>query len=260
MAKTFGHEYFDSFSAGFYGNELQYDFYFIQSPPRIRKLKIVGIYETSLEEFDKTIILGDIKLVQKMNDWNTETIGHYEVFLKDFEQLNPAFDSIFNEIDQDMQVVKITELFPQIFDWLKLLDTNILIVLVLVFVVTSFNMISILLVMMMERTPMIGLLKALGSDNLQIRKVFIFNGLWIILRGILWGNLLGIGLCAIQYFFKIIPLNAENYYINFVPISWNWGIIILLNLGTILMVSLVILLPTFVISKMKPVLAMKFKD
>ena len=234
--------------------------YFIQNPPRVRKMKVVGIYQTGLEEFDKSIILGDIKLVQKMNDWDAETVGHYEVFLKDFEQITPAYKSVFNEIDQDMRVTKITEIFPQIFDWLGLLDRNIWVVLVLILVVASFNMISILLVMMMERTPMIGLLKALGSDNLQIRKIFIFNGLWIILRGILWGNIIGIVFCVLQYYYKIIPLNPESYYMSYVPISWNWSILILLNLATILLVTLVILIPTFIVAKMKPVLAMKFKD
>ena len=234
--------------------------YFIQNPPRIRKVKVVGIYDTGLEEFDKNFIIGDLALVQKMNDWNNQTTGHYEVFLNDFDDLNPATKQVSDDIDQDMQVMKVTEMFPAIFDWLNLMDRNIIVILALILVVASFNMISVLLVMMMERTPMIGLLKALGSDNGKIRKVFIFNGLTIILKGIIIGNLIGIGLCGIQYFYRIIPLNAESYYMNYVPIEFNWGIILLINLITILLVLAVITIPTFVVSRMKVVEALKFRE
>ncbi len=233
--------------------------YFIQNPPRIRKTKVVGIYDTGLEEFDKNFILGDLALVQKMNDWNIKTTGHYEVFLNDFDEINPLAKQIFNDIDQDMQVIKVTEMFPAIFDWLNLMDRNIIVILALILVVASFNMISVILVMMMERTPMIGLLKALGSDNSKIRKVFIFNGLTIILKGILLGNVIGIGLCAIQKTFRIIPLNAESYYMNYVPIDFNWSIILLINIVTILLVLAVITIPTLVISRMNLVDALKFK-
>jgi lipoprotein-releasing system permease protein len=234
--------------------------YFIQNPPRIRKVKVVGIYDTGLEEFDKNFIIGDLALVQKMNDWDNQTAGHYEVSLNDFDELNPAAKRISDDIDQDMQVMKVTEMFPAIFDWLNLMDRNIIVILALILVVASFNMISVLLVMMMERTPMIGLLKALGSDDSKIRKIFIFNGLTIILKGIAIGNLIGLGLCGIQYFYRIIPLEAESYYMNYVPIDFNWGIILLINLITILLVLAVITIPTFVVSRMKVVEALKFRE
>ncbi|MBA4849934.1 ABC transporter permease [Emticicia sp. BO119] len=234
--------------------------YFIQTPPRVRKVKVIGIYETGLEEFDKNFILGDLSLVQKMNGWDDNTCGHYEIFLKNFGKLNEAAKDVTNEINQDMKVTKITEMFPAIFDWLNLLDKNILIVLGLILLVACFNMISVLLVMMMERTPMIGMLKALGSDNVQIRKIFVFNGLNIILKGILYGNLIGIGLGSIQYYFKVIPLDPENYYISYVPIEWDWLIIALLNIATILLILAVITIPTLVVSKMRVVEALKFKE
>jgi lipoprotein-releasing system permease protein len=233
--------------------------YFIQNPPRTRKLKVVGIYDTGLEEFDKNFILGDLALVQKMNDWNNQTTGHYEIFLHNFDDLNVAAKQVFDEIDHDMQVMKVTEMFPAIFDWLNLMDRNIIVILALILVVASFNMISVILVMMMERTPMIGLLKALGSDDSKIRKIFIINGLTIILKGILLGNIIGLGLCAIQYLFKIIPLDAESYYMNYVPIDFNWSIILLINFVTILLVLAVITIPTFVVSRMNLVDALKFK-
>jgi lipoprotein-releasing system permease protein len=234
--------------------------YFIQTPPRVRKVKVVGIYETGLEEFDKNFIIGDLALVQKMNGWDTNICGHYEIFLKNFDDLEQTSKIVTTEIDQDMRVSKITDMFPAIFDWLSLLDKNILIVLALILVVACFNMISVLLVMMMERTPMIGMLKALGSDNTQIRKIFVLNGLTIILKGILYGNLIGIGLGLIQYYFKVIPLDPENYYISYVPIEWDWLIILLLNVATILLILVVIRIPTLIVSKMRVVEALKFKE
>lgn len=233
--------------------------YFIQNPPRIRKVNVVGIYDTGLEEFDKNFILGDLALVQKMNDWNNQTAGHYEIFLNNFDKLNETAKQVFDEIEQDMQVMKVTEMFPAIFDWLGLMDRNIIVILTLILVVASFNMISVILVMMMERTPMIGLLKALGSNDGTIRKIFISNGLSIILKGIIYGNLIGLGLCAIQYYLKIIPLDAESYYMNYVPIDFNWSIILLINVVTIALVWIVITIPTFVVSRMNLVDALKFK-
>ncbi|CAH0995308.1 Lipoprotein-releasing system transmembrane protein LolE [Emticicia aquatica] len=234
--------------------------YFIQNPPRIRKVKVVGIYDTGLEEFDKNFILGDLALVQRMNDWNEETAGHYEVFLNDFDQLDIVSRQVFDDIDQDMQLLKVTEMFPAIFDWLNLMDRNIFVIIALILVVASFNMISVLLVMMMERTPMIGLLKALGSDNAKIRKIFIFNGLTIIIKGIIYGNIIGIGFCYLQYLFKVIPLDSESYYMNYVPISFNWLTILIINIVTIVLVLGVITIPTFVISRMKLVESLKFKS
>ncbi len=234
--------------------------YFIQTPPRVRKVKVVGIYETGLEEFDKNFIIGDLALVQKMNEWDSNTCGHYEIFLKNFDDLDETTKVVTNEINQDMKATKVTEMFPAIFDWLSLLDKNILIVLALILVVACFNMISVLLVMMMERTPMIGMLKALGADNVQIRKIFVFNGVNIILKGILYGNLIGIGLGLIQYYFKVIPLDPENYYISYVPIEWDWLIVLLLNIATILLIVAVITIPTLIVSRMRVVEALKFKE
>lgn len=234
--------------------------YFIQTPPRVRKVKVVGIYETGLEEFDKNFIVGDLSLVQKMNEWDANTCGHYEVFIKDFDDLNEATGIINSEIDLNMKATRVTEMFRAIFDWLGLLDKNILIVLGLILVVASFNMISVLLVMMMERTSMIGMLKALGTDNTQIRKIFVYNGLTIILRGIVYGNVLGIGLSAVQYYFEVIPLDPENYYINHVPIAWDWLTILLLNLATVILILVVITIPTLIVSKMRVVEALKFND
>ena len=234
--------------------------YFIQNPPRIRKVKVVGIYDTGLEEFDKNFILGDLALVQRMNDWDNKTAGHYEVFLKNFDKLDIVTKQVFDEIDQDMQLLKVTEMFPAIFDWLGLMDRNIIVIIALILLVASFNMISVLLVMMMERTPMIGLLKALGTDNTKIRKIFIYNGLTIIIKGMIYGNIIGIGFCFLQKTFKIIPLDSESYYMSYVPISFDWLTILILNIVTVLLVLAVITIPTLVVSRMKLIESLKFKS
>lgn len=234
--------------------------FFIQNPPRIRKVKVVGIYDTGLEEFDKNFILGDLALVQRMNDWDNGTVGHYEIFLKNFDKLDVVAKQIFDEIDQDTQLLKVTEMFPAIFDWLGLMDRNIIVIIALILLVASFNMISVLLVMMMERTPMIGLLKALGTDNTKIRKVFIYNGLTIIIKGIIYGNIIGIGFCFLQKTFKIIPLDSESYYMSYVPISFDWLTILILNVVTVLLVLAVITIPTLVVSRMKLIESLKFKS
>lgn len=234
--------------------------YFIQNPPRIRPVKVVGIYDTGLEEFDKNFILGDLALIQRMNNWDKETAGHYEVFLKNFEKLDLTAKQIFDEIDQDMQLVKVTEMFPAIFDWLGLMDRNIIVIIALILLVASFNMISVLLVMMMERTPMIGMLKALGTDNMKIRKIFIYNGLTIIIKGMIYGNVIGIGFCLLQKTLKIIPLDSESYYMSYVPISFDWLTILILNIITVLLVLAVITIPTLVVSRMKLIESLKFKS
>ncbi|MBO9700515.1 MAG: ABC transporter permease [Sporocytophaga sp.] len=232
--------------------------FFVQNPPRYRKLLIKGIYETGLEEFDDLIILGDIRLLQKINNWNEELVGGYEIFLKDFSTLTTASEKVFEAMDYDMQLEKITDRYIQIFDWLALLNRNVAIFLVLILFVASFNMVSTLFIMIMERTRMIGILKAFGATDGQIRGVFWYNGIFIILRGMLWGNIAGIGFCLLQYYFKIIPLDPENYYMSSVPIEWNFEVLALINVMTFTLIALVMFIPVFVISKIKPVKSIKF--
>lgn len=233
--------------------------YFLNAPDRPRKLTIKGIYETGLEEFDKTLIIGDIRMIQRINGWGADSVGSYEIFIRDFNQLNATAKLIQDKMQPDMKLDKVTDRFMGLFDWLNLLDRNMVIFLVLILFVASFNMISILLVMMMERTPMIGLLKALGSTNWQIRKVFLWSGFAMIVRGVLYGNVLGIGFCLLQQRYKIIPLDPANYYMNTVPITMDWLVVLLLNLATISLVLLVLIIPTFVITRIQPVKAIVFK-
>jgi lipoprotein-releasing system permease protein len=234
--------------------------YFIQDPPRARKVKIVGIYDTGIEDIDKSYALVDLNLIRRINDWEENEIGHYEVFLNDFEGLNNTTKNLYDFLPHDQQIHKITQLLPQFFDWFSLLDQNILIVLFLIIIVASFNMVSVLLIMIMERTPMIGLLKSLGSSNGMIQKIFISNALIIISKGLLIGNVIAIAICLVQDKFKLIPLDPENYYMSFVPISWHWPIFLWVNISTVVMVGLIIILPTLSILRISPVKALKYKD
>ncbi len=233
-------------------------FYFIQNPPRARKLRVSGIYNTGLEEFDEVFVIGDIKLVRELNNWPDTLVGGVEVVLKDFEQIDQAAERVFESMNYDLQLEKITDRHAQLFDWLKLLQKNVVIFLVLIIFVATFNMVSTVFIMIIERINMIGVLKALGATDAQIRQVFYFRGLKLTLKGLLWGNVVGIGFCLVQYYFELIPLDPENYYMDRVPISWNIGAILILNALTVVLTMLAILVPAAMIARIKPVKAIKF--
>jgi lipoprotein-releasing system permease protein len=233
--------------------------YFLNNPDRPRKLSVKGIYETSLEEFDKNLIITDLRLLQKIAGWGKDSVGSYEIVVKDFEQLRSSAKIIQEKIPADMRMTTVVDQNMALFDWLGMLDRNMVIFLPLIAFVAAFNMISILLVLMLERTPMIGLLKALGSPNWQIRKIFLWNGISMITKGLVLGNVIGIGLCSIQKHFKIIPLDSSNYYMNYVPITLDWTVILLLNLATLALVTTLLTIPTFVITRIQPVKAIAFR-
>ncbi|GAB3955028.1 FtsX-like permease family protein [Spirosoma harenae] len=233
--------------------------YFLGNPPRARKMTVVGIYDTGLEEVDKTIALGDIRLIQKLNRWGPDSVGSYEIFVKDFSRLNQTAANLFRKLPVDMRLTRVTDQYRPLFDWMTLLDRNMIILLSLITFIASFNMISVLLVLMMERTPMIGLLKALGSPDPLIRRMFVFVGLNMVGWGLLIGNTVGLGLCYIQYRFKLIPLDPKNYFMNYVPIVWDWPTILALNVATIFLIAIVLWFPTFIISRIQPVKALAFK-
>lgn len=232
--------------------------YFVQNPPRYRKLVVCGLYETSMEEFDELMAICDIRLNQKINNWADSLVGGYEIYVRDFAQLDTAASSVIDDLDYDMQLEKVTEKYIQIFDWLQLLDKNVIIFLSLILLVASFNIISTIFIMIMERTPMIGILKALGATNRQIQKLFLWQGVQIIVKGLFWGNIIGLGTCALQYYFKIIPLEPSTYYMSSAPIFWDWTIFIYLNLITFFIIGVVLLIPVLVISNIKPVKSIKW--
>lgn len=232
--------------------------YFVQNPPRYRQVQIVGIYETGLEDFDEKFVIGDIGLVQRINNWPDSLVGGFEVFVKPGTNITHAEDVLFETIDYDLYPEKVSDLYMQIFDWLSLLDRNVVVFLTLILFVASFNMVSIMLILIMERTHMIGLLMALGADQGLIRRIFIFNGMLLIAKGMFIGNLIAFALGGAQYFFKIIPLDPENYYMTYVPILWDFNFILFLNIITFVIVNLTLLIPTMIISRIHPIQAIRF--
>ncbi|MEM8567686.1 MAG: ABC transporter permease [Bacteroidota bacterium] len=233
--------------------------HFFMNPPRPRKLKVVGIYETNLADYyDDKFILGDIRMIQRLNNWGDSLAGGLEVFVKDVNRVDEA-EALLDEIlDYQLYVEKVSDKYIQVFEWLFLISRQVNIFLGIILFVVCVNMVSIILILIMERTQMIGLLKGLGATNHQIRRIFSYNGIRLITKGLIVGNLLGVGICLIQYYFKIIPLEAKDYYMNYVPIGWDWQIIIFLNALTLAVVGLIIILPTLAIVKVDPIKAIKF--
>ena len=282
--------------------------HFFQNPPRYRKLRIVGIYETNLSEyFDSKIILGDLRLVQQLNGWAANQAGGLEVLVNfnyfsafqlwqedvaayrsaidervlnnpeekhkwtrtllavwrykfDFDQavLDRAQREIGEAMDYDLNIETVRDKFIQVFEWLDLVKRQVHILLGIILMVVSVNMISVILILVMERIPMVGLLKALGATNRLVRGVFVYNGMSLIAQGLLLGNAFGLGLCFLQYRFRLIQLNAHDYYMSYVPVEWDWGTVLLLNVIVFSVVSLVLLLPTRFITRIQPVQAIRF--
>ncbi len=233
--------------------------HFFQNPPRVRKLKVVGLYETNLSEYyDSKFMIGDINLIRRLNDWPDSLAGGLEVFVKDIDKIDYAEDELNAKVPLDLYVEKVSDKYIQVFDWLFLISRQVNIFLGIILFVVCVNMISIVLILIMERTQMIGILKAFGSPNSLIRKIFSYSGIQLMAKGLVFGNILGLGVCALQYYFKIIKLNPADYYMSYVPISWNWHIVILLNVLTFLLVAFIIYLPTNLIARIRPIKSIKF--
>ncbi|GAA6766743.1 ABC transporter permease [Flavobacterium johnsoniae] len=226
--------------------------------PNIRRFKIAGIFSSGFQDFDASYIIGDIRHIQRINKWNADQIGAFEVFVKDFTQIKETGNHIYEQIPSNLDTKTITEKYNYIFDWLQLFDFNIVVILGIMILVATINMVVALLVLILERTQMIGILKALGADNWTVRKVFLYNAFYLIVRGLFWGNLIGISLLLIQQQFGIVHLNPENYYVNQAPVYLNWTYIVLLNLLTITVCFLVLLIPSYLITKISPVKAIRF--
>ncbi|MCH6233329.1 ABC transporter permease [Cognataquiflexum rubidum] len=232
--------------------------YFVQEPPRFRRFEIVGLYETFLENFDDKIIIGDIQTIRNLNGWSDDQVGGFEIFVHDNKKLDEMAEPIYNSLDFDLKLIKVTDKYIEIFDWLILLNNNVYIFLGLILFVAAFNMVSILFILIMERTQMIGILKALGSTNKQIRKIFVWNGVRIIERGLLIGNAIAIGFGLLQDKFRLVALDPESYYMTFVPISWNWPVFFILNAAVLLVTTLVLFIPAMLISNIQPIKAIRF--
>ena len=239
--------------------------HFVQDPPRFRKFTISGIYETSLEEFDKMYVFCDIGHIKRLNGWKNDQVSGFEIFIKDFDKLNEMTqevrDVVGYKIVEDEEKFKVTSIrskYPQIFDWLNFQDVNVIIIISLMLVVAGFNMISGLLILILEKTNMIGVLKSLGSDDITIRRVFLYQAAWLIGKGLFWGNLIGIGLAFLQLKTSLVTLDPSSYYIKTVPVNLQLSHILLLNAGTMAAILIMLLVPSKLISRITPVKAIRY--
>jgi lipoprotein-releasing system permease protein len=226
--------------------------------PNIRHFKITGIFNSGFQEFDATYILGDIRHIQRINKWSPNQIGAFEIFVDDFDQIQSVGEEVYQQTPSNLDSKTIIEKYSYIFDWLQLFDFNIVVILGVMILVATINMVVALLVLILERTQMIGILKALGANNWSVRKMFLYNALYLILRGLLWGNGIGIGILLIQKYFGIIQLNPENYYVNQAPVYFDLGYIAALNLLTIAVCFLVLLIPSYIITKISLIKAIRY--
>ena len=232
--------------------------YFISQPVRARKFTVRGIYETGLEEFDKLYVLCDLKHIQKLNDWGPGKAGGFEVTIKDFSKLDAVTQQVYRAAGYDINAQNIRDLYPQIFDWLTLQDVNAQIIIALMIAVAGINLISALLILILERVNMIGTLKALGAPNASVRKTFLYVASFLVGRGLLAGNALGLLLCWIQYKYHWIGLDEASYYIAWVPVRLDVLQVLALNAGTVAICVTMMLLPTMLISRITPVKALRF--
>jgi lipoprotein-releasing system permease protein len=232
--------------------------YFVQNPPRFRRVEVVGIFETYLENFDEKIVIGELQTIRNLNGWTSDQIGGLEIFVDNPKKTADYFPLIENEMDLDLKLIDSRSRFLEIFDWLSLLDTNVVVFISLIGFVAIFNMGAILFILIMERTQMIGLLKAMGARNDQIRRVFFWNGMNILGRGLMLGNLIGFGIGFLQDQFRPVPLDAASYYMGYVPIEWNWPMFFWLNIGIALLTSLVLWVPVMVITRVDPIKSIRF--
>lgn len=244
--------------------------YFIQEQARARKFVIEGIYNTNFVEFDKLFIIADIRHLQALNSWSPNQVSGVELVLSNFEKLDEVSDKIYSLVNQhnatavsasenSFYVQTIRDLNPQIFGWLDLLDMNVWVILILMLAVAGFNMISGLLILILERTNMIGILKSLGSTNWSIRKIFLYHSFFLIAKGMFWGNIIGLSICFIQYYTHVFPLDPVSYYVAYVPVSINWLYIVLLNVGTFIASVLMMLGPSYLITKISPAQIIRFE-
>lgn len=223
-----------------------------------RKPIVVGIYNTGFEEFDKSIVLGDIREVQLLNKWKEDKVGGFEVLIDDFDELQEKGNEVYSAIGATLNSSTITDRYPAIFDWIKLFDNNVWFIIAIMILVAGINMITALLVLILERVQMVGILKALGSQNNSIRKIFLYNASYLILKGMFYGNLIGITLLLLQKFFKLISLNPETYHVSTVPVNISLWAILFLNVGTLVLCFLMLVIPSMIITKIHPSKSIKF--
>ena len=226
--------------------------------PNLRRFKIVGIYNSGFHEFDSNYIIGDIRHLQLINKWKKDEVGSFEIFLEDFSKIKEIGIKVYSQTSSTLDSKTILDKYYYIFDWLKLFDFNIIVILVVMIMVSTINMVVALLVLILERTQMIGVLKSIGANNWAIRKIFLFNALHLIFKGLFFGNLIGITLLVTQHYFGIVKLNPESYYVDIAPVDINIFNILLLNIGTVILCILILLIPSYLITRITPAKSINF--
>jgi lipoprotein-releasing system permease protein len=235
--------------------------HFVKERDQLRRLfQVCGIYKTGLEEYDRKFALCDIRQVQHLLGWNNNEVAGFEIWLDDLRDLDLYNQYIYDEVlPPELLAVSIREKFPSIFEWLELQDYNEVVILALMLAVAIINMITALLVLVLERTNMVGILKALGSPNNSIRQIFIYHAALITTLGMFWGNLIGLGFCYLQDKYHFIKLNEADYYLSYAPVKINWLALAGINVGTLAITLLFLLVPSLVVSSITPVRAIRFK-
>ena len=231
----------------------------VSKSPRPRGFIIVGIYNSGFQQFDEQFLIADIRHIQRLNKWDDDQIGAFEVFVNDFDQIIPIGNEVYNETGSTLDTQTIRQKYASIFEWIDLFDFNVALIIGIMILVAGINMITALLVLILERTQMIGILKALGSSDWSVRKVFLYNAMYLIGVGLFWGNVIGIGLLLIQKYGKVFKLNPDTYYVNEAPVYLSLDYILILNAGTFLLCLLMLLIPSFIIAKISPVKAIRFE-
>ncbi|MEM1216113.1 MAG: FtsX-like permease family protein, partial [Bacteroidota bacterium] len=224
-----------------------------------RRFTVKGLYKTGLEEYDREFAIVDMRRLQQILRWQDGEVGGFEIFLDDIEDLEPFTEEIYFDLDRGLSAENIKERMRAIFEWLELQDVNEWVIMGLMLIVAIINMVTALLILILERTNMIGTLKSLGAGNWAIRKVFLYYAGYIVVVGLFWGNLIGLGLCWLQDTFGFVTLDEANYYLSVAPIKVQWMTILLLNLGTLLVTLLFLIVPSYLVSRVEPVKAIRFK-
>jgi lipoprotein-releasing system permease protein len=230
-----------------------------QQKTRSRGFTIVGIYNSGFQEFDAQYVLADIRHIQRLNKWKKDEVGAFEVFVTDFDEITKIGNEVYEITPSEMNAITVRDRYYTIFEWLDLFDFNIVLIIGIMILIAGINMITALMVLILERTQMIGILKAIGSTDWGVRKVFLYNAIYIISVGLFWGNLIGIGLLLIQKYGKLVTLDPDTYYVTEAPIYLDAGYVVLLNVGTLLLCLIMLLIPSYIITKISPVKAIRFE-
>ncbi|MEI6596084.1 MAG: FtsX-like permease family protein [Bacteroidota bacterium] len=233
--------------------------YFVQDPPRARRFKLTGIYKTGFDEMDALYAFADLRHVQKLNNWNTNEINGYEIGINDYEKLDEMAEKVTGFVPYNMEVRSIRKMHPQLFDWLNLLDLNVLIIIILMIAVACINMSTALLILIVERNNMIGILKALGARNSSVRNLFLYMASYLMIGGMLIGNIIGIGLCWSEQKFAWLKLPQEAYYLSEVPVKFETTDILFINIGAFIICLLVLIIPSRFVLRISPAKAIKFE-